>query len=142
MPKKKVEISGPVKTSAASSVPNPNPSPAAAVAPLFPEEVLAPKEGDPSSLIQDPICHPQLGNNMEGNSLPTSQIQTFEEELSEDEEGEICLQPSPSKKKGKQGRKTDKERREEDISPKGLPKPQKLSNEDRLLELQRIRKFP
>ena len=33
--------------------------------------------------------------------------------MCENEEGEIRLHPSPSKKKGKQGRKTDKERTEE-----------------------------
>ena len=39
---------------------------------------------------------------------------TSDEEASEEEEGEVGQsQPSPIKKKSKQGRKTDKERREE-----------------------------
>ena len=54
-----------------------------------------------------------LGNNQEGNNPPASLIQSSQEEMSKNEEGEIGLQPSPSKKKGKQGWKTDKERREE-----------------------------
>ena len=55
----------------------------------------------------------QLGDNQGGTSPPASTIQSSEEELSEDEEGEIRLQPSPTKRKGKTGRKTYQERREE-----------------------------
>ena len=98
LPPKKAEKSGPVKTSAASTAPIPNT--AATTAPPLPEEVPELEEEEPSSPIQDPASPPHLGNNQEGNSLPTSQIQSSEEEFSEDEEGEILLQPSPSKKKG------------------------------------------
>ena len=100
-----------MKTSVAPS--NPTPSPIANVAPPLPEEAPEPEEEDPVSLTHDPPNPMQLGDNQGGTNPPASTIQSSEEELSEDEEGEIRLQPSPTKKKGKQGRKTDKERREE-----------------------------
>ena len=100
-----------MKTSVAPS--NPTPSPVANVAPPLPEEASESEEEDPVIPTQDPPNPMQLGDNQGGTSPLTSTIQSSEEELSEDEEGEIRLQPSPTKKKGKQGRKMDKERREE-----------------------------
>ena len=100
-----------MKTSVAPS--NPTPSPVANLAPPLSKKAPKPEEEDLVSPTQDPPNPMQLGDNQGGTSPPASTIQSSEEELSEDEEGEIRLQPSPTKKKGKQGRKTDKERREE-----------------------------
>ena len=88
-PLKKAEKPEPVKTSVAPS--NPTPSPVANVAPPLPEEAPEPEEEDPVSLNQDPPNLMQLGDNQGGTSPPASTIQSFEEELSEDEEGEIRL---------------------------------------------------